>query len=69
VKVGFLHCWTAKAEALLGRTGSVGLEFAVGHVKPLVERFSAKIDLILVAMVAEEERLASVRDEDEGVVG
>src|SRR5436190_5977921 len=60
VEVGFLHCRRAEAIARLRRTGGVTLDFVVLAVGALVMRLSPEVDLVLVAMIAEEEGLAAV---------
>ena len=48
----------AKAEALLHRPRRIGAEVALLPVLPCIVTFRAKVDLVLVAVIAKEEDLA-----------
>ncbi len=69
LEVGFLVGRAAITDALLHHPRSVGPEVAVLAVGPLVVRLGAEVDLLLVAMIAEEQHLAAVGDQDQRVVG
>ena len=68
-KSGLLIGRAAIAGALLDRSGRVRLDLAVLAVFPLVVRLGPEIDLILVAMIAEEQHLAAVGDQNQRIVG
>src|SRR3546814_9174837 len=71
VKIGLIHRAAGKAGA--GRGGrlarGVGLDVAVLAIFARPVRGGAQVDLAFVALIAQEQRLAAVGDEDEGVVG
>jgi len=71
VEIGFLH--RAAGQAGSGRggrlAGGCGLDVAVLAILALAVRFGAQVDPLLVAMVAQDQRLAAVGDENEGVMG
>ena len=69
VEVGLLVGRMTRSEALLHRAGSVGLDLSVLAILPRVMRFGPEVDLALVAMIAEEQHLAAVGDQDQRIVG
>src|SRR3546814_5187965 len=71
VKIGFVHRAAGEPAAAGGGrlARGVGLDVAVLAVLALAVRGGAQVDPLLVALIAQEQRLAAVGDEDEGVVG
>src|SRR5918993_1326084 len=69
VIVGLIHRGAAVAHALLARPRRIGLDLAILAVLASVVRFGAQVDLVLVAVIAEEENLRSVGDKDQSAVG
>src|SRR4029079_5212508 len=57
------------AAALVDAAGRVGLDLAVLAIFPLVMRFRSEVDLVLVAVIAEEQHLTAVGDQDQRIVG
>jgi hypothetical protein len=69
LEIRFLIGRPAKAEALLHRSRSVGLDVPILALGARLVRLRSEIDLILVPVIAEEEHLASVGDQDQCIVG
>src|SRR6185437_2279941 len=69
VEVRLLVCRVAIASALVNPPGSIGLDVAILPILALLMGFGSQIDLILVSLVAEEEHLAAVSDQNQRIVG
>src|SRR5437764_12809719 len=64
LEIGFFVSGTVRSEALPDCPRSVGFYFPVlALVSPRIVAFGAKVDLVSIAMVAEEQDLAAVGDE------
>src|SRR5690349_2793974 len=69
VEVGLFIGGSAVTAALLGRSRRVGLDLAIFAIVALTMSFGPKIDLIVIPVVAEEQHLAAVGDQNERIVG
>ena len=69
LEIGFFVGAVPIAEALLGRPRRVGSQVAILAVRARVMRLGPEVDLVFVAVIAEEQRLAAIGDQNQRIVG
>jgi len=69
VEVGLVHRGTAETHGLARSAWRIRFDFPVLPILPLVMGLGPKVDLVLISVIAEEQSLRAVGNQDERIVG